>query len=422
VTGIVDGGDAPTTWILYAIVTMTGRRGIFTSLAATIAANVPFFLVAAMAPQMEQELDFGPASLGVALGVFYAAGAVVSPRAGALVERFGAAASLRWAAAMSGAVQLAIAVGAHSFPMLVALMVAGGFANAWAQPASNVYLVRLVSPERLGFALGVQKSGLPFAALLGGLAVPAFALTVGWRWAFVTFGVLSLLTALAVSVGGLARANKRNAEAEPDVRRRILVVLAIGVGCASAASNALSAFLVLGGVDIGLSEGAAGILLIVGSIVGLGVRLAAGAYADHTRSTGFGMMIAMFSVASVSYVLLASGASWVYVLATPLAFTTAYAWPGLFHLAVVRSNPSGPGAATGIAMTGTLTGAVVGPLLFGAIVDATSYAVGWIVGAVLLAAAAVLVTAASRRIDHNPSREAQPAPGVLLPDVASGSA
>ena len=89
-----------------------------------------------------------------------------------LVERFGAAASLRWAAAMSGAVQLAIAVGARSFPMLVALMVAGGFANAWAQPASNVYLVRLVSPERLGFALGVQKSGLPFAALLGGLAVP----------------------------------------------------------------------------------------------------------------------------------------------------------------------------------------------------------------------------------------------------------
>ena len=44
------------------------------------------------------------------------------------------------------------------------------------------------------------------------------------------------------------------------------------------------------------------------------------------------------------------------------------------------------------------------------------------IGIIGLGAAAVLVTAASRRIDHNPSREAQPAPGVLLPDVASGSA
>ena len=56
-------------------------------------------------------------------------------------------------------------------------------------------------------------------------------------------------------------------------------------------------------------------------------------------------------------------------MAGPLAFATGWAWPGLFNLAVVRVNPSAPGAATGITQTGTYLGAVVGPVLFGVVAE-----------------------------------------------------
>src|SRR5690606_8152837 len=106
--------------------------------------------------------------------------------------------SLRSAAVMSGLALAAIAALAPSIWVIVGLLGVAGLANAWAQPASNVLLARVVSPDRLGVALGVQKSAIPAAALLGGLAVPTIALTVGWRWAFVAGSTFALMAATRV--------------------------------------------------------------------------------------------------------------------------------------------------------------------------------------------------------------------------------
>jgi nitrate/nitrite transporter NarK len=180
------------------------------------------------------------------------------------------------------------------------------------------------------------------------------------------------------------------------VATRHLTLLALGVGLGSSASNALTAFLVLSGVEAGLSEAASGLLLTLGSVVGIAVRLGAGARADRRAGSALSTIVTMFGIASASFLLLALETRWVFVVATPLAFATAYAWAGLFHLAVVRSNPSAPGAATGIAMTGTLAGAVVGPVVFGAVVEAGSFRAAWFMGAAFLAAAAVIVASARR--------------------------
>ena len=89
--------------------------------------------------------------------------------------------------------------------------------------------------------------------------------------------------------------------------------------------------------------------------------------------------------------------------AMPFAFATSFAWPGLFHLAVVRSNPSAPGAATGITMTGSFAGAVCGPLLFGHLVEWTSYGWGWIFVALTSGAAAIVMAVSSRLIPDRPA-------------------
>ena len=63
------------------------------------------------------------------------------------------------------------------------------------------------------------------------------------------------------------------------------------------------------------------------------------------------------------------------------------------NFAVVKTNPGAPAAATGITQTGASGGAALGPLVFGLVVEATSYDVAWLVsGAIALAAlAAILV-------------------------------
>lgn len=386
------------------------RRTLAATLTTTIGANLPAFLLGGLAVQMQAELHFGPTGVGVGVGAFYATGAVSSALTGRVVERVGPERSLRWAAVMSGLVQLAIAGFGTSIGLIVGLLAVGGLANAWAQPASNVLLARVVAPGRLGVALGVQKSAIPASALLGGLAVPAIALTVGWRWAFVAGAVFAFSSAVQVPSAPsatVARPGHRR-EGRPDVPTRHLLFLAAGVGLGSSASNSLSAFLVLSGVAAGLSEGTAGLLLTAGSVAGIGVRLLVGSRADRHPGRTLAVMAAMFAVASSSFALLASGVEVLFLLATPLAFATAYAWPGLFHLAVVRTNPSAPGAATGLTMTGTLAGAVAGPVLFGTIATHGSYAAAWLMATAFLLGAALIVGLSSRLIPEPTALELAP--------------
>ena len=92
------------------------------------------------------------------------------------------------------------------------------------------------------------------------------------------------------------------------------------------------------------------------------------------------------------------GEPWAYVVAGPVGFCTAWAWPGLFNLAIVRANPSSPAAATGITQTGTYIGAVSGPLLFGVIAGRSSYTTAWLVAVVFALLAAGAMTLGRSRL------------------------
>jgi predicted MFS family arabinose efflux permease len=101
----------------------------------------------------------------------------------------------------------------------------------------------------------------------------------------------------------------------------------------------------------------------------------------------------MLAVGTLGFALLATGMSSLLVLGTVLAFGAGWGWPGIFNFAVVKSNPIAPAAATGITQTGASSGAAAGPLLFGLIVEATSYTTAWLASGLmaLLAATAILI-------------------------------
>jgi cyanate permease len=168
-----------------------------------------------------------------------------------------------------------------------------------------------------------------------------------------------------------------------------MATLAVGIGFGAAAGGTLGSFLVSAAVDGGLPEGGAGWLLTIGSLAGITVRLLAGLQADRRDGGHLRVVALMLGLGAGAFALLAVGEPWTYVVAGPLGFMTAWAWPGLFNLAVVRANPTRPAAATGITQTGTYVGAVSGPLLFGTIADHAGFGTAWLVAAAFALAAAV---------------------------------
>jgi MFS family permease len=375
-------------------VSPSSRRALIGTVAPTISAVLPAFLIGAVAVQARDDLGFSEAGLGIAEGVFFLGAAVTSVVLGRLAERIGPARSMRIGAGLSALVDLGVAA-SPTFGWVLVFLAAGGVSNALVQPAANIMVARLIRPERQGLAFGIKQSSMPAATLLGGLAVPLLALTVGWRWSFVAAAALAV-TAVALvprGVGDRGRRGPRAERREGDAPLGPLVVLAVGIGLGAAAAGAMAGFLVSGGVEVGLAPGLAGLALTVGSLFGIACRLWAGALADRRPGGHLRVVALMLLGGAGAMVVLALGVPWLYLLGTLLAFGAGWGWPGLFNFSIVRHNPNAPGAATGITQTGTYVGAVAGPLVFGAVAQGGSFGRAWLLvaGCYLLAAGAMVV-------------------------------
>ncbi len=365
---------------------------------ATTLGVLPVFLLGGLAVQIREELRFSEAGLGLAVAAFFGASALFSIPGGRISERIGAERGILLGAVGSFASLLGIAVVARSLPVLLGCIALGGLGNGVAQPASNLALARHVRTGRHGVAFGMKQSSIPTATLLGGLAVPVIALTVGWRWAYACGAVVAGALALWVVSRPAARVGPpKRPSADSSGGIRSLVVLAVAGGLASAAANSLGAFLVLWGVTAGLTPGVSGLVLAVGSISGIAARMALGWAADSRRSAALGTVAWLLVVGAAGFAALATGiVPWFHLAGTLLGFAAGWGWPGLFNLAIVRAHPEAPAAATGVTQTGVYTGGVLGPPLFGLLVESASYPAAWLAAAAALLVAATLVVGQAR--------------------------
>lgn len=370
-------------------------RPLASVIAIVTGGALPAFLTGGVSVQLRADLGFGESGLGIAIGAFFTAAALSSVMLGRTAERLGPRTSMRASATCSAVALFGVAAGARSFNTLLLWLALGGVANALAQPAANLFITKTVAEARLGIAFAVKQSGIPVATLLGGLAVPLIALTVGWRWAFVVgalmpiVGGLTLPAVPAVVEGGIAK--RAGAGEVPKVPLRPLIVLGAGIGFGAAAAGTLGAFLVNAAVDAGMAEGSAGLLVSGGSAIGIAVRLFAGSRADRRTGGHLRVVSLMLIGGALSYGFYATERPLLLVLATPIAFGAGWGWPGLFNLAIARAHPDAPGAASGVTQTGTYLGAVIGPVIFGAAVEAASYRVAWGVASLFALAGAATI-------------------------------
>ena len=359
---------------------------------------LPSFLTGGLAVQIRDELGFGASALGLAVALFFVVSSLSSALAGRVVERVGSHAAMRSSSIVGALTLLAVAIFAGSWWGLVACLILGGMGNAIAQPATNLMLTREVPSGRQGLAFGIKQAAIPVATLLAGLAVPVLAVTVGWRWAFAGAALIALTVSLLVPREGDGAPSRVKETRAGDAPLAPLILLAVGIGLGSTAATPLGAFVVSSAVSVGIEVGAAGLLLALGSGVGIVVRVVAGHLADSMSSGRLRLVAAMLVLGTAGFAMLASGSPGLFVVGVVLAFGAGWGWPGLFNFAIVKSNPKAPAAATGITQTGASGGAALGPLLFGYTVEATSFGTAWLGTAAVALLSAVAILAGRRML------------------------
>ncbi len=377
---------------------------IATGALAAFAVSLAVAFVGTLGVQLERSLRFDPSFLGLLVCVYYAGWVLVSPAAGFLVHYLGEIRLMRVCALSTGLLMAAIAaLGRPAWHLVVLLPVCGAVAGI-AQPSINAYLASCLPPRRMGMALGVKQSVPPVATLLGGLAVPVVALTVGWRWVFVLGACLAIAMALILwsrrlELQAEASAGAVRERATPSGSGPALALLTIGSGLANASASALVAFTVVSAVSAGLRPAVAGLLIAAGSLLALSARLALGAAADRSDADQFPRVAALLAAGAVGCALLALAAGHqlvvLFTCGAIVALGAGWGWSGLFYTAVVTTHRGGEARATSIVQIGGGAGTALGPLAFGLLSADASYAVAWLGTSIVgLAAAAVMLVGA----------------------------
>jgi predicted MFS family arabinose efflux permease len=391
---------------------ITAARVLTATAASNVLAVIPAFLVGALAVLIGAELGFSAQRLGAAVSIYYGTSAVASTVGGQVSERFGANRALRWAAIVSGASCLLVALAVQTWLHLVGALAIAACANAVVQPAANLALTRTITPRRQGLAFGLKQSAGPVAVLLAGLAVPTLGLTIGWRWAFGLAIILATTTwLLAWEPDPPSVRTRRSERRAGDLSQATLVLLAAAVTLAVASASTLGAFFVSSAVSMGHDVGAAGLWLTVGGVSAVLMRILQGYRADRRDGGHLVSVTWMVLVGAVGCALLAVAESaWVLAPATVLAFGFGWGWPGLYQFAIVKLNPGAPGDATGTIMVGMFAGGMLGPVLFGFIVERSSYPVAWLTQVAVLLTGAALTLLIRRRVRREVLHNASPVP------------
>ncbi|MDY7100825.1 MAG: MFS transporter [Actinomycetota bacterium] len=377
----------------------------------TTASAMPAFLTGAVAVQLGSDIGLDDRTLGLCIGGFFTSAALGSALLGRVAERLGGTAAMRIGLVLTMTTGALLAVVVRSPVVLGLLLVVAGASNALTQPAANLLLVERLPPHRMGIAFAVKQAGMPMASLIGGVLVPAVAVTVGWRWTYVVAAIVAVTALLVLPRGTIDRAGtgvrlrRRNEgpgagagsdrgprpeRKRPDLPTTLLVGYAMVGALGAGAASMLTSFLVTAAEASGVAAGPAGLLLTVGSAVGIGSRLVHGRLADGPKLLPIRRVIVLLSLGAVGFGVFALDEPAAYLGGLVLVFGAGWAWPGLFNLSVVRNNPSAPASATGISQTGVYIGAALGPVAGGVVAAAWGYSALWLVAAGALAIAAAL--------------------------------
>ena len=362
--------------------------------------------VAPLSPFLLDALHLSRAQVGLLLPAVYLGGVLMSLPAGWLTDRLGVRLTLGAGQAVIGLLVLVAAL-AGSLRTLLACLVLAGFGFSVLNPSTGKAVLEWFPPRGRGLAMGIKQTGLTLGGLVGALALPPLALVAGWRAALAAGGALALVSAALTLIvyRSPAGASSASATAWPRLgelrvflrRPGVIVVFLSGLALSVAQSSVLAHLAIYARETFALSPVVAGQMLALAQAGGTAGRLAWGVISDRffggRRRPG---VVVNALIGAGAYALLALGDRLPLAGLVPLALVAgvgAFGWVGLYFALVAEIGGARyAGLLTGVAVAFAWSGVLIGPPVFGLLVDRTgSYAWPWLaLAAVGLGVAATL--------------------------------
>lgn len=360
------------------------------------------------------DLSLTKAQIGMLPAALFLGQSLIAIPAGFLVDRVGSKRLLFLLSLCLGLSFILMAV--TSFYWLILLLVVlGGAGYGAMHPTSNKGILYWFSEKR-GTAMGIKQMGVTLGSALAALLLFPAAVAFGWRPVMIGACVLLILTgifAYRFYLDPQAEQEKSGASEKPArlfasilqlFKEKPLVLVSLGAMGLSGSQLILNTYIVLFAYEsLGIPLVLAGMLLVISEVSGSFGRVAWGMISDsifHGKRIIVLVIVAAVSIGvALGMALLPPGTPfWVLVPITILFGFCISGFNGIWMNAATELVPIGQaGIASGFSLMLGSWGVIIGPPLFGYIVDATgAFTYAWLFMAGILTVVIVLLLAAMR--------------------------
>jgi MFS family permease len=338
-------------------------------------------ILAGLFPWIKSAFALSYSQLGLLMSVFFVVSGVGQALSGFIVDRVGARRVLFAGLSLLGGAALILA-SAPSYAMLLLGSIVAGCGNAVFHPADYTLLNQRVSKARLAHAFSVHG----VSGNLGWAAAPVFLASVAalssWRTALLAAAAIPFAVLLVLFLNRAAlRSDPAPARAAsgaggsfgflalPQVWMCFAFFFLSAVALGGIQSFSSSSIVALYGVSLATATSAYTAYMLAGA----GGIVAGGFLATRTKNHGR-TVAGAFALAALLALLIASAVvpgPLVVVLMGAIGFTSGMAGPSRDLLIRSAAPQNATGRVFGVVYSGLDSGLAVGPLLFGALMDAS---------------------------------------------------
>jgi MFS family permease len=346
----------------------------------------------ALAPAIRAQFDLSLSEVGIVLAGSWVLTPLTLLAWGLAADRFGERVVLGTGLAGCAGF-LAAAAFAPGFASLVVFLALAGAAGASVSSASGRAVMHWFHPSERGLAFGIRQTAIPAGGLLAAVSLPH----LGVRSGFLFLAGICLLGGLT---GVLAVREPKQKQLPQEavawtLRDRRLWALSLGSGFYLVTQVAIIGFVVLFLHDVrAMSVGAAAGVLAAIQVLAGALRIGAGRWSDVLGSRVVPLQrLGVATALATALIAAFTGAPlWVLVPAFVAAGGLSMAWNGLsFTVAAELAGGARSGAAIGFQQSVLAGIGAASPVVFAAVVAATSWRAGFALAAACPLAAVVIL-------------------------------